>query len=254
MASCMTCHNGAAAPRECETCHDVPMASLVPASHQPGWTREHGRQARLSDTSCLPCHRAAQCQECHDGAMLTELAGAGLRETPFTPAMEGDRGTALERVHGLNYRFVHSLEARAKTSDCLSCHELDAGDFCGQCHNPGGQLGVRPAWHGGAGWLTAGVNSGGGRHADLARRDLENCSVCHEGQGQDPACLLCHMDRTPGKGNDPRTHARGFAADQGEGDFHTDRGASCFSCHVNQTRPNGFCSYCHASRAREDEE
>jgi hypothetical protein len=246
MESCMGCHNGQAAPRECETCHEVPRLSLVPASHLPGWDRQHGRQARLTDSSCFPCHAAADCQECHEGGLLVELGKAGDRQLAGGPELIGSAGQTVRRVHGLNFRFLHGLEARGKESDCTVCHAPDAGDFCADCHNPTRQLGVRPVWHGGGGWVAGGVGSGGGEHAKLARRDLESCAACHEVRGDDPTCVLCHVDRTPGKGNDPRTHAASFADDVGHGDFHQDDGATCFTCHQRGRRAGeGFCGYCH---------
>jgi hypothetical protein len=246
----MACHSGLTAPRDCEACHHADRQALVPASHAAGWGREHGRTARITDATCVPCHAVSECQECHDGAQLTDMVALGAHAgSAFGPELEGAAGQILQRVHGLNYRFLHSLDARGKTSDCLTCHDLAAGDFCAECHNPAGD-GRRPMWHGGADWgaLAGAVGSGGGRHASLARRDLENCAVCHEPQGDDPSCLLCHMDRTPGLGNDPRTHRRSFADDVGEGDFHDDDGALCFACHTNtMSAGTGFCGYCHGA-------
>jgi hypothetical protein len=185
----MGCHNAQAAPRECESCHLQPRAELKPGSHQPGWKTGHGPEARLADSSCLPCHRAGECQECHEGALLSELAG-GRRQTPFASRLESEKGQALLEVHGLNYRFLHGLEARGKASECATCHELEAGDFCAQCHNPGGDPGLRPVWHGGADWVPL---QGGGRHASLARQDLENCISCHDLEGREPTCQRCHQ-------------------------------------------------------------
>jgi len=252
MDGCMTCHTGLQAPRECSACHLAELAKLVPPSHDAGWGDGHGRLARIWDTGCVPCHAVSDCQECHEGALLNELAALGVsRQTPFAPALAGSEGQIVQRVHGLNYRFLHALEARGKTSNCVTCHELDTGDFCAECHNPAGDAGLRPVWHGGADWgaLAGAVGSGGGRHADLARRDMENCAACHETQGDDATCLLCHMDRTPGLGNDPRTHGRDFADEVGEGDFHDDPGALCYACHQRQTTAGtGFCGYCHGTQ------
>ena len=251
MDGCMTCHTGLQAPRECSACHLAELVELVPPYHDAGWTDGHGQLARISDTGCVPCHAVSDCQECHEGALLTELAALGVaRQTPFGPQLAGSDGQIIQRVHGLNYRFLHALEARGKASNCISCHELDTGDFCGECHNPAGDAGLRPMWHGGADWgaLAGAVGSGGGRHADMARRDMENCAACHETQGDDPTCLLCHMDRTPGRGNDPRTHGRDFADEVGEGDFHDDPDALCYACHQRQTVAGaGFCGYCHGA-------
>ncbi len=251
MADCMTCHSGEAAPRDCAACHNAPRASLTPESHAPGWKREHGRQARITDASCIPCHSVDQCQECHDGAILAEWSDDSV-QTTSAPESEGSDQLTVKRMHNLNYRFLHVLDARGKASACVTCHELDSGDFCADCHNPAKNADIRPAWHGGADWgaLAGGVGSGGGRHAELARRDLENCAACHGVQGDDPTCLLCHMDRTRGLGNDPQTHARSFAGDIGEGDFHDDDGAACFVCHTYRgpAGGNGFCGYCHEGK------
>jgi len=253
MDYCMTCHSGQAAPRDCETCHTPGREQLTPPDHQAGWKREHGRQARITDSSCLPCHTVSDCQECHEGGMLLELTERpGSLQTPFGPELEGTRGLSVKRVHGLNYRFLHSLEARGKRSDCVQCHELSVGDFCADCHNPALNPDLRPVWHGGADWgaLAGGVGTGGGRHGQLARRDIENCVACHDVQGEDPSCLLCHVDRTRGRGNDPRTHSSSFASDTGQGDFHDDDGATCYTCHLyrGQSGGDGFCGYCHGSK------
>ena len=192
MTTCMSCHNADAAPRECETCHTVTRAQLRPPSHRLGWKENHGPEARLRDSSCLPCHRVNECQECHDGAQLSELE-SGMSQTPFASRMESTKGQTVQSVHGLNYRFLHSIDARGKSSECATCHELDAGDFCAQCHNPAGDPGVRPIWHGGADWGAVALDEGdGGRHARLARQDIENCMSCHDLEGRDSSCLMCH--------------------------------------------------------------
>ena len=195
MADCMTCHNGLRAPRDCSACHTTPVGDLKPDSHAVGWKDDHGKVARLSDTSCVPCHAVSECQDCHDGALLNEMAtlGAGL-QAPFAPTIgEAGEGLIMQGVHGLNFRFLHGLEARGKSSECITCHELDAGDFCAECHNPDAAADVRPIWHGGGGWILPTVGSGGGRHAQMARRDLENCIACHDLEGAELACLPCHQ-------------------------------------------------------------
>ena len=193
MSECMTCHNGLRAPRECSACHTAAPSTLIPDSHVIGWRDDHGRVARLSDDSCVPCHTVSDCQECHDGALLNDLAtlGASL-QTPFAPTVgEIGDGMVLQRVHGLNFRFLHALEARGKSSECITCHELDSGDFCAECHNPA-DADVRPIWHGGAGWVLAVSGGNGGRHAATARRDIENCVACHDLEAAEPACATCH--------------------------------------------------------------
>ncbi|MBI3579527.1 MAG: hypothetical protein HY089_08995 [Ignavibacteriales bacterium] len=108
----------------------------------------------------------------------------------------------------------------------------------------------KPATHQEAGFVTLGVGSGGGKHASLARRDIESCASCHDAQGADPTCTTCHTDPDGIKGNDPKSHARGFMMDS-EGAWHSDPGATCYTCHtdpnarVGGIKGQGFCGYCH---------
>ena len=92
-------------------------------------------------------------------------------------------------------------------------------------------------------------SSGGGVHADIARRDLESCAACHDTQGADPNCIMCHTDNDGIKGTNPKTHAIGFMNNE-QGDWHGDFGAVCYNCHtdggaLSQTFGQGFCGYCH---------
>ncbi len=250
MDDCMSCHNGGAAPRDCESCHVDDRRLLMPATHTADWTTTHGPDAQFADISCVPCHAGTDCEDCHAGGQLNELADIGAaRQSPFAPLLDGSAVNAVNAVHGLNFRFLHGIEARAKSTDCLTCHEIDGGDFCAECHNPADDEGIRPVWHGGADWgaLAGAVGSGGGRHAQMARRDIENCAVCHDARGDDPTCLQCHMDRIPGVGNDPSTHSRDFADEIGDGDFHDDNTAICYSCHTPAASGVDFCGYCHGS-------
>jgi hypothetical protein len=95
-----------------------------------------------------------------------------------------------------------------------------------------------------------GVGSGGGLHAKLAKRDIETCAACHDAQGADPACILCHTDYDGIKGTNPRTHVPGFMAGN-EGIWHNDPGATCYVCHTDANARVGgvkgqkFCGYCH---------
>jgi hypothetical protein len=37
--------------------------------------------------------------------------------------------------------------------------------------------------------------SGGGLHAKLAERDIEYCASCHDVEGADPVCMMCHTEK-----------------------------------------------------------
>lgn len=177
-----------AAPQECETCHRNTRSQLKPESHQDAWVNNHGPEARLGEGTCFSCHRTNECQECHEGAQLSEWVDSQ-HQIPFASRMEGTKGQAVLSVHGQNFRFLHGLEARGKRRECATCHELEAGEFCAPCHRSVGDQGIRPVWHGGADWVPL---NGGGRHARMARQDLENCISCHDLDGGDPTCQRCH--------------------------------------------------------------
>ena len=251
MADCMSCHDGVKAANECAVCH-THLTELRPASHTSEWLHRHNAEVRVEEKNCAACHGASDCQECHEGAILV-----GTLEKPadhfatFGPTSDpnASQWLILKRVHQLDYRYNHGLDARGKTQDCQACHE--PATFCVDCHRPGGGVNLfKPQWHGGADWgaVAGGVGTGGGRHADLARRDLENCAACHDVQGEDPTCLACHMDRQPGLGNDPRTHEPGFMRNV-QGPWHHDVHETCYACHQpSASNTPGFCTYCHGPK------
>ena len=250
MGTCSTCHIDGKAPDACEACH-TDLAHLKPETHAYGWALEHGRSVRAGDSSCAPCHSEAGCEECHDSAQIPAGKRVVGSLTAFAPQLDGTAGMILKGAHQIDYVFTHPLEARGKDRECALCHETER--FCTDCHEE--QAGVSPTWHGGPGWgaIAGGVGTGGGRHAEMAKRDMESCAACHGYQGDDPVCVLCHADRTPGKGNDPKTHGPRFKSQAGHGDFHSDPNAICYNCHasgltgVGRTSGGGpgFCGYCH---------
>jgi hypothetical protein len=247
MAVCSDCHEGEKAPFECESCH-TELQSLRPVSHATGWAHEHGRLVRTGDQACAACHEESDCQECHEGANVSVSMPALGTQTSFAPQSRGDAGLIVKRNHDLNYRFTHAIDAKGKERECATCHE--PATFCADCHRPDSDDAFfKPPWHSGPDWgaIAGGVGTGGGRHAQLAKRDMERCAACHDIQGDDPTCMLCHIDRLPGKGNDPKTHGSRFASQVGYGDFHDDPNSLCFSCHVvtGPVGANGFCGYCH---------
>lgn len=255
MKECADCHNNQQASLECATCHTSAL-NLRPADHSADFLVSHKNFARMDQDDCATCHAESDCSECHDGAILTEnsfgkagSAGGVDVQSPLVPSGRGTKALRLERIHELNFRMTHPQQAQARTKECAVCHETS--NFCQTCHEAEGvDVSGKPAWHGGADWgaVAGAVGSGGGRHAALAKRDIENCASCHSTQGDDPTCLLCHTDFDDALGTDPKTHDSGFANRFGEGDsFHDDDNALCYSCHVkSDNSPTGFCgSYCH---------
>lgn len=255
MATCNTCHDNLTVSNDCETCH-TNFAALRPKEHdRTDFATEHKQFARMQDATCMTCHTEESCQDCHVNPDLVETSESGSdlvspRSSRLT-ANDRAQGMALKKVHDLNFRFTHGIAASAKQSDCATCHSTR--EFCSACHMAGGDVNqpqFRPLTHQQANFVTLGFGSGGGLHAQLARRDIESCASCHDAQGADPTCITCHLDSDGIKNTDARTHPRGFMATV-RGDWHSDPGSSCFVCHadpnanINGTRGVGFCSYCH---------
>jgi hypothetical protein len=250
MSTCNTCHNDELASRACETCHVRPEA-LLPLSHrQTDWAKEHKRRVRTGneEADCASCHTDSFCETCHAEPTLQHTSGASPRAvSEFRPGPMGQWPLVLQTVHGLNHRFGHSVDLKNKTADCYTCH--DQQKFCVDCHSRDQDAGFEPPIpesHGGSDFVRLGVGSGGGRHADMARREIESCASCHDVEGRDAVCVTCHIDRNPGRGNDPRTHPSGFLNEHG--DWHSNPGSVCFNCHTNtHTAGLGFCGYCHGA-------
>jgi hypothetical protein len=258
METCTTCHNDAQATKTCQTCH-TSFTNLIPADHLVAdFKKDHKKLTRLGslDVRCSTCHSQNFCQDCHAGSGLIGIGTGDLMTEPSPRSSPTDlpRQMSLQMVHSLNYRFTHGMDARAKASDCYSCHSEQ--EFCAPCHNAGGNINEQsfePASHQGPDFVRIGVGSGGGRHADLARRDIETCASCHDVQGGDPTCIRCHTDADGVRGTDPKTHpgAPGTFKHTEEGSWHTDPGAVCYDCHTDyNAHPGGvrgrnFCGYCH---------
>ena len=250
MEQCFECHNDVVASKMCESCH-TPEAVLTPQSHNSDWVIIHKHLAKIKENECRVCHQDNYCEDCHAGTLLLAV-GKGNRDylNPQTPGSEGKKNMVLQRVHSLNYRYVHGIDANSKKMNCTVCQEQS--QFCVRCHQEDEKiLFIKPSWHSDSNWgaIVDAVGSGGGRHAQLARRDIEKCASCHDSQGEDPTCLMCHRDFLPGKGNDLKTHSPGRFSGLGEGAYHIDEGSICYNCHINTMSPGiGFCGYCHAAK------
>jgi Cytochrome c7 and related cytochrome c len=197
MEACTTCHNDRKATSACENCHRN-FVTLRPEDHgRSDFIRNHRDLGRLGGltTECKTCHTETFCQQCHQASGLKTFTGKDLMSEPSakTSTKDSPRQMILQSVHELNYRFIHGVDARARQAECVSCHEPQT--FCAQCHEAGGNVTERrfkPTSHMVAGFTTLGAGSGGGLHAEAARRDIESCVSCHDVEGQDPVCLMCH--------------------------------------------------------------
>jgi hypothetical protein len=259
MATCITCHDNARATGTCESCH-ASFVNLVPADHLVAdFRKDHKKMTRLGglDVSCATCHTQNFCADCHGAAPLERFGKSALMSEPSprsSSTSNGPKQMTLQMTHNMNYRYTHGIDAKAKSTECFDCH--NARTFCEQCHAVGDNLtpGAKPASHLSPGFTTLGRGSGGGKHAELALRDIESCMSCHDARGADPVCITCHVDPDGIKGTHPRTHPGGFMQNEGNGSWHRDPGATCFNCHTDMNASpggvagRGFCGYCHGPK------
>jgi hypothetical protein len=201
MATCTGCHDNRKASNTCEQCH-TDFAMMLPSDHrESNFVTLHRDDMRLGTLTveCATCHTETFCQECHQNAGLKAFTPKDLTTDggPKRSTQDSPDRTILQNVHGLNYRFTHGIDARAKQSNCASCHTTET--FCAECHAAGGnitQTSFKPASHLVAGFAVLTPGAGGGLHAEEAERDLESCMSCHNVEGKDPVCMMCHQSGT----------------------------------------------------------
>lgn len=191
MATCIDCHNGAAAPAACTTCHLAeddgriitefadtegklsPIGRYRDDDHRdPNWTFRHSFPAR-DQAYCYSCHGTSFCLDCHAGA------------------------TKPQAIHPGNYVLLHSRDALTSSDNCLGCHEGGVG--CQKCHETTGVSETAALAQGALttrqihpqGWASF---DGGGEnhHAQSARNSINTCVTCHSEQ----ECIRCHSTRT----------------------------------------------------------
>jgi len=198
MTLCMNCHEKKNVSRNCESCH-TDFVSLFPENHRiADFKKEHKKYSRVGegDALCATCHAENFCEDCHAG---TELKSFGTKRdlmtepSSKTSVNDSPKQLRLQNVHELNYRFSHGIDARSRFLDCSSCH--DQKTFCNECHDAGGNVTlqkIKPESHFSAGFATL-PGTDGGRHKELARRDIESCMSCHDVDGKEPLCAMCHQ-------------------------------------------------------------
>jgi hypothetical protein len=257
MDICYSCHNNKSlATNNCESCH-ISTVNLKPQDHKVvGFLDTHKFSAMEFNANCAMCHDNQSCEECHVATIgITENNTARNFYQPYYPGnfIDGAKQQAITRVHDLNYQFTHSIDAKGKTSECQTCHQIET--FCTKCHQSENEdfafSGIVPASHLKSTFKTIGVGTGGGDHAVLARRDIESCISCHDVNGADPICITCHLDSDGIKGTNPRTHPNNFMRNE-HGDWHSDANSICYNCHTSASPQSqsgiGFCGYCHGAK------
>ena len=258
MENCYTCHNNqSVAANVCESCH-ISTVNLLPKNHETVNFFDNHKFIALNDKeNCIMCHDNSFCESCHVSTISTDAANTKDDfYTPYSPHkfIDNEKQQQITRVHDLNYRFTHGIDAKGISTECRTCHEVET--FCAECHNvSGGDFalgGFVPSSHTAVNFATIGVGSGGGEHAILAKRDIESCASCHDTEGTDPNCIICHVDNDGIKGTNPKTHDTNFMRDE-HGDWHSSQSAVCYNCHIDAsaspmgTAGIGFCGYCHGS-------
>ncbi|MBI1909473.1 MAG: hypothetical protein HYS22_04830 [Deltaproteobacteria bacterium] len=114
---CHTCHNNPNPPlpgnNDCNVCHKTGSGGTPfpkPASHKMDWLNKHKTLAQQNPAECTQCHaNAIFCINCHKR-----------------------RDTIQQRMHRRNFKFFHSIEARANPHRCDACHLVN---FCQDCHS-----------------------------------------------------------------------------------------------------------------------
>lgn len=254
MELCVSCHSPEeTAPNFCESCH-ISTVNLIPQNHvTDNFIRGHKFLAQSFDANCMMCHDNSTCDACHiSTTTITENNTPDDFYQPYMPSqgIDGTKQQLIERVHELNYRYIHGIDANSKVTECQACHQVES--FCANCHQSEiadfSLGGVAPLSHLQPDFKTIGVGSGGGEHAILARRDLESCTACHDVQGADPSCITCHLDSDGIEGTNPKTHVSNFLRNE-QGDWHESEGSICYNCHTSASpssrKTDGFCNYCH---------
>ncbi len=255
MEICSGCHNETKiASNACESCHQTTY-NLTPVNHKTAdFMRSHKYLAMEVNSNCMMCHNNQTCEDCHvSTTMITEDNSSDNFYQPYMPGhsmIDGSKQQVITRVHDLNYRFSHGIDAKNKSIECQTCHQIET--FCAECHqSDGGDFamgGIVPASHLLPDFTTIGVGSGGGQHAVLAKREIESCVSCHDIQGGDPTCIVCHLDSDGIRGTNPKTHSASFMRDV-EGDWHETKSSVCYNCHTSAItatqQSDGFCNYCH---------
>ncbi|MCX7833701.1 MAG: cytochrome C [Ignavibacteria bacterium] len=262
MELCYGCHNQESevikkSSGECEVCH-TNLINLKPVNHlSSNFLNEHKWVFENSDekNNCMMCHSDNFCMVCHSAG---NYRGENKKNNFYAPYYTKNSGNRIDRaelqklntIHNLNYLYTHGIDAKQKSFECKTCH--NPTEFCSACHSNNGNIltGILPRSHLSPNFTTFGVNTGGGLHSELARRDIEFCQSCHDASGVDPVCIRCHFDNDGFKGTNPKTHEKNFLNDE-KGIWHETNGAICFSCHTDlNAKPNGrkgigFCGYCH---------
>ncbi len=143
MDTCLSCHDGATASTECQTCHtkDIAVAQDIPE----GYPKVH----LAGDRSCGGCHTLERCTACHGLEMPhpatfdqpeqhASLAAFDKKDKFCFRCHKPDECLRCHQAfaaHGPDWKQQHGLAGRAWGEGCKSCHSKStAKNYCDLCH------------------------------------------------------------------------------------------------------------------------
>jgi hypothetical protein len=224
MAACTSCHNHQQdfVQAKCMPCHTDLKGYQKPVSafaHVGDWLRTHAALAREQGESCAACHDQTFCAECHSPTT-----------TPNRPSITYPERVDRTFIHRGDYVSRHMIDQAANPSSCRKCH---GSGFCEACHQQEGFSKFvpdfrKPPSHQATNWALAATPGALPGHAQAGRRDITNCSACHD-QGAQATCVGCHQvggiaDRSP---NGP--HPQSFITKHRGED--KSKNSVCVACH-----------------------
>lgn len=183
-----------------------------------------------SDATCAGCHRSTM-----DVAEVHESASCGSCHRPSGPTGALRHGVALASMTVVQFRSPDAIPQpgqQPEDSGCLRCHRtvieddgllrakirvnhrhlVDAGLRCGECHT--------------------GVGHQEDTH-DRPRSIMGICLRCHDGNGAQYECDVCHLSRPSDVTSDRRLHRP----------VRVGMGGTCAGCH--SMRLEARCVACH---------
>jgi len=156
MVSCFSCHGlrhgpqGIVAGAECEKCHTLPRAKLIPKDHVVGYEgKPHVMPAEAGlRTSCMMCHTQAQCDSCHRASKVSWETTQTFAYDPGNSCLSCHKGELPRLAAPVTASKLDSSAHRTLT--CAECHpdfryndgpnetklwDANAGLACANCHD-----------------------------------------------------------------------------------------------------------------------
>lgn len=147
---CLDCHKGGGA--DAKLTAQTYKGNYIPKSHRSDFLSIHPIKAKESPQTCIRCHEASFCSDCH-----ARFPRGSLRIKSHL--MSGNTQSFI-------FTSEHAGEARRNLQSCQACHP--EGDVCIRCHGTSAR--------GGSGINPHPKRFKGGNIQDRSSR---SCSKCH---------------------------------------------------------------------------